>query len=1462
MFSFEARFDVVDIIMELIYSSCRLLLLVTIALITLKFRFGRGTEIYVKSSSHVHSPCPVKTCLSLSQLSTKSVLDSLNQNTTLLFLPGDYRLKSEIVITNTSNFSMISRTKQVSIFCHQNASFKFEGIKRVAVKGLKFYGCGNNKIELVKTFLCERVSFVGENKSETALEIDKTKAYFVDTSFIYNTVGSLREPIRILQGHRYQHAYVGGAIIASQSNVTITRSDFFGNRAEIGGAIFATCGSNITILNSSFVGNSAGDCSILCFGGVLYTENGCPGIQEAPVIVVTESEFSNNTATNGAVLATDNCSLSINKGKFHDNVADDCGGVFWLQGNSKAVIYDSEVYSNRASLGGGVVYLTDASSIIINNSRVYDNNYLEAEFGGVIHLHSNDEYFVGLYDSIFENNSAQVGGVISKLDDDTGKSNKLAQSTHATSSLKASATLQSHSLIIVLDSLFNRNRANFTGGVLSMQNAGSENVTVTIKQSNFLKNVAPFASGGVFDLRSVTLNLHDVEFSYNQAQVGGIMRAFQSNILFVGKCTLASNSAYIGGTIYAMDSRLTVRDAIIVVENCSAISAGGGLYLYRSTLHCHQNSTIQLVGNVAISRGGGIYAINSVISVLSEESTMQFTKNVAKLGGGLFLEVASELHIFKLGLTNTSNFCFTSNGANVGGAIFVEDKTYFKTCAKIHNYEDGTDCFIRIISQSKEIDLNQNNSLKFIDNQAYKTGSVLYGGLLDRCTVINTTTYSKYYFNGMDYQTIDGVTYFRKIITIDNNLPTVNKVSEISSHAVQICFCTVDGSPDCGFEVSEVHVKKGEKFNLSLVAVDQISQPLDHVPIYAHFTSSETGLGENQMAQLVQDTCTNVTYSVYSSKSSVDLTVYPDGPCENVGKSSKKIQVNFLNCTCPVGFQQRQSNKYTSCECICDAQLYPFITDPNCNIQTGMLLRDGNFWITNLSHGHGSSSTGYKYLIYAHCPYDYCLPYHVHINLNLVNGADAQCAKNRSGLLCGTCKPGLSLSLGSSKCIPCSKAWHRDIATILISFFVSGILLVVSIMVLNLTVAVGTLNGIIFYANIIGANTSIFFPIANLRFVSIFLSWLNLEIGFDSCFYDGMDTYWKTWLQLSFPIYIIMLVIIIIVASDHSMKFSELIAKKNPVATLTTLILLSYTKLLRIVISSLSFGALIYPDGSHETIWLPDASVKYLKGKHVPLFILGILILFIGVLYTFLLFSWQWLLCHQKHYLLKWIGHPKLHHFIEPYHAPYVFKHRYWTGLLLLVRVVLYLVFALNKSGDPRVNLVTISVVSCCLMFQKGLVTRVYKRWVVEAISMTCYLNMALLSVSTFFSLENKSTQPVFAFISGLIMILLLLLVISYHMFTEICLKVVKKLNKKSVKSSKDEASDVSQIDFDSRDHSPMDESMDGQYNINNRRELSTLPDCGNSLQKQRDDHTAQLQWSNFSDNDTDSEGSMTPLLI
>ena len=138
-----------------------------------------------------------------------------------------------------------------------------------------------------------------------------------------------------------------------------------------------------------------------------------------------------------------------------------------------------------------------------------------------------------------------------------------------------------------------------------------------------------------------------------------------------------------------------------------------------------------------------------------------------------------------------------------------------------------------------------------------------------------------------------------------------------------------------------------------------------------------------------------------------------------------------------------------------------------------------------------------------------------------------------------------------------------------------------------------------------------------------------------------------------------MLTIIVIIVSEHSIRFSHVIARKNPVATLATLSLLSYAKLLRTIIITLSFSVLHYPQGSDQVVWLPDATVGYLNGKHIALFIVAVVIFLASVAYTTLLFFWQRLVRCQHRRFFKWVCYQKLCHFIDAYHAPYTFKHRY-----------------------------------------------------------------------------------------------------------------------------------------------------------------------------------------------------------
>ena len=126
--------------------------------------------------------------------------------------------------------------------------------------------------------------------------------------------------------------------------------------------------------------------------------------------------------------------------------------------------------------------------------------------------------------------------------------------------------------------------------------------------------------------------------------------------------------------------------------------------------------------------------------------------------------------------------------------------------------------------------------------------------------------------------------------------------------------------------------------------------------------------------------------------------------------------------------------------------------------------------------------------------------------------ADQQCNQNRTGTLCGQCQNGLSLMLGSNACKKCTNKY----LFILIVFVIAGILLIGFLTGLNMTVSDGKINGLLFYANVIKLNETVFFPKSYIPVISHFISWLNLDLGFEVCFFNGLNGYWKTWITVSF----------------------------------------------------------------------------------------------------------------------------------------------------------------------------------------------------------------------------------------------------------------------------------------------------------------------------------------------------------
>ena len=1161
----------------------------------------------------------------------------------------------------------------------------------------------------------------------------------------------------------------GGVMFASSSSITVGNSSFDNNEAgSEGGVMHTSNDSSITVDNSSFDSNVAGNGGVMC-------------ASSSSRITVGNSSFDNNEAGSdgGVIYATFSSHISMSNSSFINNTANNSGGVVYEHSNTTAIFKSNCEFFNNSALEGGVVYVHTGSFTGLDN--MYIGNI--ANNGGVIVLVIGD---VNVMASSFLNNTAEnIGGILYVLN---SADVTLAGSTfHSNRAIRGGViALLVNDNLTVTDSSFSHNSA-IRGGVIYLL-IGNK---LTVKYSNFSHNSANGNGGVVYSADQNILIVDNSILNFNKADNNGgvLCSLFRTELFLMGdNCTFIGNQGHRGGVVYVSESKINVHCQWLLMDSNRAVEDGGAIHLFsanitfysehntivgnvaksggaiyasESQLAVEENSSTNLSNNLAVHQGGGIHAANSSIII---EGEFHLISNTAENGGAISLERNTVLQGKNVSIDLASN-----RAKHHGGALYVHDKTNPEMCAAItarnKTVSSKIECFFKSVF------------IHFSNNSADISGTNLFGGLLDRC-IMHTTRKS--------YEHPGGLANFQNSSSIDES-----QLGTISSHPVQICVC-ISGQPDCDYQPEPIQINRGKPFSIEFVAYDQVHHPIN-ASIQCSLNSSAGGLGVGQEIQDINKGCSALKYNLYTPNNYEQLTLSAvRGPCNNIaGISERNIMIEII-CSCPIGFQKSENNNETSCDCICD-QVLRLYEKTVCNPTTEFIIRREDFWISYINHTWTNLS---GYVIYPHCPFDYCYTpdKSISINLNLPNGSNAQCDSNRVGTLCGTCKQGLSVSLGSSKCMPCPTYWPGLLVTITIVFIISGIGLVAFLLALNLTVAIGTVNAIIFYANIIAASKSALFP-SGVSPASVFISWLNFDIGFDVCFFDGMDTYTKTWLQLAFPAYIIILVVVIIQLSYYSSAFGRLVGKKDPVATLATLILFSYAKLLQTIITAFSSATLHYPDGSKKTLWLPDATLEHFTRKHAVLFFIAILILLAGLIYTFLLFSWQWFLwCPRKR--IKWIRNQKLSSFIEIYLVPYTPKHRYWTGLLILVRVSVYLVSVFNPSGDPRVTLsATTFIMTSLFLYIATFGVRMYKNRFINIMETLTLFNIIALSIFTWYTVDADTNQTAITNVSVGITFVQLTAVILYHAYrhmnqklftmiqgSAICIKMKEKLIPKKQK--------------------------------------------------------------------------------
>ena len=1158
----------------------------------------------------------------------------------------------------------------------------------------------------------------------------------------------------------------GGVIYSKSSTSNFSETIFDNNRADNNGGTMFIDGGSTFIKKAIFFNNSAGN-----DGGVMFlhsgylileltnftsniaTSGGVLWIEDATVATFLSTTFDGSLAeVDGGVMYSQHSNTRFSETIFDNNRADNNGGSMFIDGGS-TLIKSTKFFNNSAGNDGGVIksYLMDVASIEQCN---FTSNEAEHD-GGVIYA---DQCVTNIIEtSLFQGNKANAGGVMRIEQGNTImiKSTLIHNEASAGGVIWAKrASISSIYLNVT------HNHGNFSVMHLIVSECKFSSISYL---NNTASIFAQDSSVRIVGKSTFTNNMQLPHMNHhiNRVFEGGALTAFQSRIFLRGVCIFQNNSAIKGGALNVIQSEVKVLGQITLIDN-RAREAGGGIHLCHSELICKDKSTLTLQRNTGSEKGGGIMAVSSNIKVRVDASNeiLIFEDNHASKGGGLYFEMSSSLVILKsdANTTHSEIVTFYNNSASYGGAIYASDDGMCSLTTLDDCPFQALAMYSPMLVEDDITDTRCKNVLHFNDNMATSSGEDFFGGLLDRCTVSMFAEPNVNNVN-MDYSFSNGTVItngYEYLMSISNIVG-----EHISSEPIRVCFCREgSGQPDCDYQPLPIVVKKGQQRNitLSLSVVDQIHKPLKDAIIISQFESGNY-ICQNHI-QNADGNCQEIDFAIDSDNVTEELVIsVGEGPCKDTKKSQARVTLFYQCNKCPIGFERDET--IDSCQCDCASQLWPYFT----NCSGYLLVRDSNAWVTYINESEDSSH--YQYLIHPYCPYNYCHDSDAMIKINLSepNGADAQCVNNRAGLICGRCARGFSLSVGSSRCVSCPKLWPLITVGIIVGSIIGGIALVALLLILNLTVATGTLNGIIFYANIVSSNSSTFFPPTVSKFVTFFISWLNLEAGFDSCFFEGLDAYWKTLLQLVFPSYIIFLVAVVIIVSEHSPRFAKMIGQRNPVATLATLILFSYTKLLGSIISSLSFTVLNHPNDSRQLVWLPDASVSFLSGKHICLFIISLLILLTGLVYTMLLVFWQLFLRLPDKNVLSWIRYQKLCHFIEPYHAPYNFEHRYWTGLLLLVRVIVYVVTAANVSGNPQFPLLVIIITVGFLLLLKGLHrSTVYKKWPIDIIETIMYFNIVSFAALTSYYHDSAHIQAI-AHISVSFTFILFLVIIFYHVY-------------------------------------------------------------------------------------------------
>ena len=714
--------------------------------------------------------------------------------------------------------------------------------------------------------------------------------------------------------------------------------------------------------------------------------------------------------------------------------------------------------------------------------------------------------------------------------------------------------------------------------------------------------------------------------------------------------------------------------------------------------------------------GSVIQAYNSDIHL---NGSLDFLNNKASHGAAIRLDSLSHLFVHE-----STNASFVNNHVSFyGGAIYSHMDRTLPTINPL--------CAIQIVSHN----ISQLNAKMFFkNNTAILAGNSIYMSPLYDCQQL--------YLKEVNYSVIYQTLFH---FEAKNNNYGFN---EISSIPVSTHCCNINNN--CKYNYDQIKVYPGETKTIGLRAYD-----LNGIPTYAQIFARMTKLMKRNNHRLSGDITyllpvTQQIQTVYSNScTSLHFTIFPESinaimylHFEVLGYIPT-TQVKLISKHCPPGFIYSSKSK----ACVCSSFLKQFgITQ--CNIDTSTINIPSQSWLSVVDDG---TIIGYS----EHCPLGHCVPN----TTIIITQPDIMCRGNRMGWLCGQCKEGYSIVLGSTDCYQCSNTLHSVLA---ISFgIVGGIVYVLVLFSLRLTIDLGTLGGFIFWLNIIWpyAIPSSEMDIKNtyLQYMVYILTSIKYQWNIPICITNDLNELEKTAITYFFPFYFCIMVAVIVLLSRCSSRIANLIVGSS-VQVLVTLMYISYSDLLSISLRVLT-PAYIHFNNANSSgtllAWFSDGSVLYGQNIfHIVLLCVSIVVLSLFIL-PFTLVGLFGVKMLRSRFIARYFRP-----FIDAIHGPYKNNLRYWFGLRLIVMSLVYIVNGVLQGSNMTLQLVlsliilgSFTLAEVVFLPFKSRILNTLDLWFMVLLLFTIHTNLAYSSSETTISLTTLITT-VLSFVTFFVILL------------------------------------------------------------------------------------------------------------